>query len=38
MAVNKKISDLDTASSIDGSEMIPVVKGGSNFKILISQI
>lgn len=38
MAVNKKISDLDTASSIDGSEMIPVVKGGSNFKVLISQI
>lgn len=38
MATNKKISDLDTASSIDGSEMIPVVKGGSNFKILISQI
>ena len=38
MAVNKKISDLDTASSIDGSEQIPVVKGGSNFKILISQI
>lgn len=38
MAVNKKISDLDTAASIDGSEQIPVVKGGSNFKILISQI
>jgi hypothetical protein len=38
MATNKKISDLDTAGAIDGSEMIPVVKGGSNFKILISQI
>lgn len=38
MASNKKISDLDTATTIDGSEMIPVVKGGSNFKILISQI
>lgn len=38
MATNKKISDLDTAGAIDGSEMIPVVKGGSNFKVLISQI
>lgn len=38
MATNKKISDLDTASAIDGSEMIPVVKNGSNFKVLISQI
>lgn len=38
MATNKKISDLDTAGSLDGSEMIPVVKGGSNFKILVSQI
>ncbi len=38
MAVNKKISDLDTATGIDGSEMIPVVKNGNNFKVLISQI
>lgn len=35
---NKKISDLDTAASLDGSEMIPVVKAGNNFKILLSQI
>ena len=38
MATNKKISDLDMASALDGSEAIPVVKGGSNFRILVSQI
>lgn len=38
MALNKKISDLDTATSLDGSEMIPVVKAGNNFKVLLSQI
>lgn len=38
MASNKKISDLDTITSVDGSEMIPIVKGGNNFKLLLSQI
>lgn len=35
---NRKISELDTAATIDGSEMIPVAKGGLNYKVLISQI
>lgn len=38
MASNKKISDLDTIKSVDGSEMIPIVKSGNNFKLLLSQI
>lgn len=32
MATNKKISDLDFNPSIDGTEEIPTVKGGDNFK------
>lgn len=35
---NKRISDLDTVPQVDGTEQIPVAKGGVNFKVAISAI
>ncbi|MCA0944477.1 hypothetical protein LCM08_06100 [Salipiger pacificus] len=38
MALNKKISELDQATSVDGTEIFPVVKGGLNYRMTVSQI
>lgn len=38
MAENKKISDLDDVPAVDGSETIPVVKSGLNFKLSVNAI
>lgn len=35
---NKRISDLDTVPNVDGTEQIPVAKGGLNYKVAIAAI
>lgn len=38
MALNKKISELDSVSQPDGTEFFPVVKSGLNYRMTIQQI